>query len=286
VPASKDWLTLQAKTIQIFLPDGNARSIRIAEITSRNVRAMQVPRSKLKEAEARPELGCVGLYFLFGESEGDGKPVVYIGEAEDCCIRLKQHTSGKDFWDTAIVVSSKTNAFTKTHVKYLEWHCHDVAKRADRFTIANGSTPAKSYVPEPLEADLLDGFDTIRDLLSTLGFPVFEELHITPATNLVLYCNRPGTDARGSYIEDGFVVLKGSVAKLEESPAADAWVKNLRKRLRSEGVLQENQDKLVFSRDHLFKSPSTAAIAVLGRRGNGWTEWHDSDGRSLDELER
>jgi len=29
-----------AKTIQIFLPDGNARSVRIAEITSRTVQAI------------------------------------------------------------------------------------------------------------------------------------------------------------------------------------------------------------------------------------------------------
>ena len=148
------------------------------------------------------------------------------------------------------------------------------------------STPSKSYVPEPLEADLLDSFDTIRDLLSTLGFPVLEELHITPTTNLMLLCNRPGTDAKGSYVEDGFVVLKGSLAKLSESPAADSWVKNLRQRLRDDGVLQESQGRLVFVRDYLFASPSTAAIAVLGRRGNGWTEWHDSQGRSLDELER
>lgn len=40
-----------AKTIQIFLPDGNARSVRIAEVTSRTVQAVQVPRSKLKGAE-------------------------------------------------------------------------------------------------------------------------------------------------------------------------------------------------------------------------------------------
>ena len=44
------------RTIQIFLPDGNARGIRIAEITSRTVRAIQVPRSKIGEAGTRDEV--------------------------------------------------------------------------------------------------------------------------------------------------------------------------------------------------------------------------------------
>jgi hypothetical protein len=74
-------MTNRPKTIQIFLPDGNARSIRIAEITSRTVRAIQIPRSKISDAGKRDEVKSVGIYFLFGESEKTGLPLVYIGEA-------------------------------------------------------------------------------------------------------------------------------------------------------------------------------------------------------------
>jgi hypothetical protein len=45
----------QAKTIQIFLPDGNARGIRIADITSETVHAIQIPRSQIKDAKPRKE---------------------------------------------------------------------------------------------------------------------------------------------------------------------------------------------------------------------------------------
>ena len=58
--------------------------IRIADITTRMVQAMVVPRSKLAEAAKRDELKNVGVYFLFGEPEDAARPVVYIGEAEDC----------------------------------------------------------------------------------------------------------------------------------------------------------------------------------------------------------
>ncbi|MEO1880072.1 MAG: hypothetical protein ABGX37_00025 [Methylococcales bacterium] len=37
------------KTIQTYLPDGNPRSLKIAEITSRTVSAILVPRFKLDE---------------------------------------------------------------------------------------------------------------------------------------------------------------------------------------------------------------------------------------------
>src|SRR5438874_7563747 len=56
------------KTIQIFLPDGNPRGVKIAEFTSRTVKAILVPRAQLDFACERPELEAVGLYFLAGES--------------------------------------------------------------------------------------------------------------------------------------------------------------------------------------------------------------------------
>ncbi len=50
-----------AKTIQIFLSDGNPKSIKIAEITSRTVQVMLVPRSKLEYALKRKELSNSGI---------------------------------------------------------------------------------------------------------------------------------------------------------------------------------------------------------------------------------
>ena len=70
------------KTIQLFLPDGNPRSIKIAEITSRTVQVMLIPRAKLDAAAERDEIKNVGVYFLIGPSGEDRKPLLYVGEAE------------------------------------------------------------------------------------------------------------------------------------------------------------------------------------------------------------
>jgi hypothetical protein len=47
-----------------------------------------------------------------------------------------------------------------------------------------------------------------------------------------------------------------------------------------------NSGGYVFTRDHLFSSPSMAALAVMGRSANGWLEWKDAGGKTLDELKR
>jgi hypothetical protein len=52
------------------------------------------------------------------------------------------------------------------------------------------------------------------------------------------------------------------------------------------GVMQEKGDKVVFQKDHLFSSPSTAGVAILGRSVNGWVTWKAKDGRTLDEVKR
>lgn len=276
-----------AKTIQIFLPDGNARSIRIADITSRTVQAIQIPRNKLGDVASRKEVKSVGIYFLFGEDEDGSKPQVYIGESENCYNRIKQHNKDpkKDFWNASVIVTSKTNSFTKTHGKYLEWISINTASEASRYTLSQ-VIPSKPSVTESMEADLLDNLDAIKILLSTLGFPVLEKVSKPKTTKDILYCKRRNFKGQGEYIEDGFVVFKGSKAKPKESDKAPNWIINLRKQLVENGILIFEGDFLVFKNDHIFKSPSAAAASIFGVPANGWVEWKDANGKTLDELKR
>ena len=101
--------TNKPQTIQIFLPDGSPTSIKIAEMTNRVIHAVLIPRNKLNDAVAREEVRKYGIYLLFGGDEERAKPLVYIGETEDCLDRIKTHNRGKDFWTHAVVISSKTN---------------------------------------------------------------------------------------------------------------------------------------------------------------------------------
>lgn len=274
------------KTIQIFLPDGYPRSIRIAEITSRIAKVILIPRNKLEEAGSREELKNVGLYFLFGQSDQKAKDIVYIGEAEDCYKRLKQHNARKEFWNMALVVVSKTNTFTKAHVKYLEHYCYIKAKEINRYEVENDTIPTKPFITEPMQADLMDDFDTMKTLISTLGYPLFEELSSAQNQEEKLCCRGKLAEATGVYTDEGLVVYKGSIANMEETRTAGPIVTNLRQKLLSSGVLTPNGDVYIFESDYVFNTPSAVANAVLGRRANGWIEWKDTDGKTLDDLKR
>jgi hypothetical protein len=273
------------KTIQIFLPDGNPRSVKIAEITSRTVQAILIPRSKLDFIAERDELNNVGIYFLIGGSDEDSKPTVYVGEAENCLLRLKQHNAGKDFWNVALVIISKTKFFTKSHIKYLEWFCLEEIKKANRFKMDNSSIPSCPHISEPIKADLIDNFDTIKILVSTLSYPLFDQIE-KPEKQDILICKGKDAVAEGEYSEEGFIVFKGSRCTQNESSSIHNYVTNLRRKLLNDGVIVAQDNVFVFAADYVFSSPSTAAAFVLARNANGWTEWKYKNGKTLDAVKR
>ena len=277
----------QGKTIQIYLPDGNPRSIKIAEITSRTIQAIQIPRSKLATAFSREELKNVGIYFLIGNPDDEIKQKIYIGEAEDCSVRLKQQNKSKDFWNTAIIVISKTGFFTKTHIKFLEWHCYQEALSVGRYKIDNSSVPTCPHISEPNKVDLYDNFLSIKIILSTLGYPIFDPIQ-KPDKKDVLICRGVGVYAEGEFSEEGFIVFSGSQAKKKETNTIGKWISNIRKKLISENILEYDEENgiYLFTQDYIFDSPSGAAGTVLGRSANGWTSWKYNDGKTLSDVNR
>ena len=275
-----------AKTIQIFLPDGAPRGLRIAEMTTRIVQAVQVPRSRVSQFLARSESEAVAVYFLFGPTDGRAKPEVYVGQTEDPRTRLKDHDAKKEFWQTAIFLVTKTRTFTQVHVRYLEWYCIDQISKAGRYALENGNRASKPYIPEHLEADVLDGFDVIRTLLGTLGFVPFDppaQLAATTSEARIYSVQGPGAKGRGRLTDDGFVVLTGSFCRRDPVGSAAPQVASARRPLLDAGVLGEDDEgQLIFMEDYAFSSPSGAAMAILGRTSNGWRDWQDEEGRSLD----
>lgn len=200
--------------------------------------------------------------------------------------RIKTHDQKKDFWNYAIIITSKTKSFTQTHIEYLEELAITKALEANRYKLENSTNPKKFDVPETLEADLLDNFDTIKILLSTLGFPLFDIISKTTKSQNTLICKGKDATAEGEYLDDGFVVFKGSRANKELAPASNSTIRNLREKLIKQKIIIEKGNVYEFQEDYLFTSPSSAASQVLARNANGWTEWKDKSGKTLDELER
>jgi hypothetical protein len=280
-----------AKTIQIFLPDGEPRGIRIAEITTRIVQAIQIPRSQLDRAMERPELDKIGVYYLFGEPDRQDKPFAYVGQTEDLRVRLKKHRAdkAKDFWQTAVAIISRTDSFTLAHIRYLEWLSLKQSNEASRYLLDNANDASQPFITEPMKADVLDAFETAGVLLSALGFPLFEPFvgkTVKDNKQPVYYCHGPGAEAQGQLVNDGFVVLKESRARADTVASAGPFLPFKRKLLQDRGDLVPEGNSLKFLKDCLFDSPSGAAAMVLGRTANGWLEWKTSEGKTLHDVER
>ena len=283
-------MSANPKTIQIFLPGGDPRGIRVAEITTRIVQVIEVPRSLLSDFIKMPESDQVALYFLFGEAEDGTEQKVYIGQTGDLRARLTKHNKEKEFWQRALVLISRTHSLTQTHALYLEWHCLQASRKAGRYTDENGNNGSKPHTPAPLQADCMEIFETGHALLATLGFPVFDPVakpaETAPADE-VFFCKASSSNGRGLYTQEGFVVLKGSVGRRENVPSIVGTAgERLRVRLVESGVMREDGDAVIFEKDHLFRSPSMAALALMGRTCNGWIDWKTAAGKTLDMVKR
>jgi len=280
------------KTIQIFLPTGDPSGLRLAEITTRIVQVVEIPRPQLDTFLAREESKSVGAYFLVARSESEaGNQSVYVGETEELGARLKQHQAAKDFWDRALCVISRTQSLTKTHVRFLEWLCIQEIQKAGRFKLVNGTTGACPHASEALKAEILEVYDTARTLLSTLGFRLFDPLvsEVAKADKQArFYCKGAGgAQGEGYLTNEGFVVLKGSIARKTPAKSFMKYKSNkVRDELLAAGKLVDQEDHLTYAEDVLHSSPSAAADCVLGRNSNGWTEWKNKDGVDLHTMYR
>lgn len=296
-------MTIHPQTIQIFLPSGDPQGVRVASLTTRIVRTIEIPRARLDTFLKMPESGQVGIYFLFGENDETGQPKAYVGQTGNLGARLKQHNEKKDFWNRAVVAVSLTHSLTVTHAHFLEWLAIKQTTEAQRYELDNQTVGTYPHTPAPMEAECREIFETIDTLLTTLGFPLFEppikplrtsseriEDTCSPEgkdlSNL-FYCRTNGVDGQARYTEEGLVVLKGSFGRVQPCDGfsrhnAGYFVK--RQALIDQGILKPDADRLIFTKDTVFKSPSPAAVFLLGRAANGWTEWKDAQGRTLADV--
>jgi len=275
-------------TIKLFLPRGEAKSLRTAEISNWTGKAIAAPRTELEELLARDELDKAGVYILIGSDPQTNAPRAYIGEAEVIRDRLKQHKA-KEFWVSAIVIVSKDENLTKAHVRYLESRLLSEAAQVGRFALEQNQAGG-SRLPESDREDMEVFLTHVRQLLPVLGSDILAPIAQAPTTPQpggVLFCRIKGAEARGQRTANGFVVLAGSTAVLEERPSAAnyPYVLAQRKQLVADGTLIQEGERLKFTKDVEFSSPSAAAVVIHGGSANGLVAWRAKDGTSLKELD-
>jgi hypothetical protein len=271
---------MTGKTIRLFLVDGSADGILTAELINWSGQVSVAPRSLLPELSRRPDPRRTGVYLLIGTNPRDEfESMLYVGEGDNVLDRLNSHNrdSAKDFWTHAVVVTSKDENLTKSHVRYLESKLIGLANSAHVAHVTNGTAPPPPHLPEPDVADMDFFLNQMRLVLPVLGYDYFDPKRSkSPEIDSELQFELKAVGAAATAVPRGsdFVVLAGGTARKQATTSWDTYV-GLRGRLVSSGVLKDSDDPdfYVFAKDVAFSSPSAAASVVAARNTNGRRDW-------------
>ena len=98
------------------------------------------------------------------------------------------------------------------------------------------------------------------------------------------------TSGKGRLLSnEKFEILKGTSIVLEvksDNPSIFRRNKNLIEDLIRKNLIEKLEDRYVFKENYIATSPSAAAILVLGRSANGWTEWKTYEGKLLSDYRK
>src|SRR5699024_7944991 len=177
------------------------------------------PRTKLKEFLQREESEKAGCYILLGEEiEKSGEIEVYIGEGENVSNRLRQHANGakqKEFWNEAIVFTSKDDYITKTQIQFLESELCRIVLESGNATVLNGNQPSKPNLSEVDTAEMKQFLEVIKLILSSVGISLLDSKkklnHNVENEKQKMIFEFSSKGAKGKMLieDDQFVVLKG-----------------------------------------------------------------------------
>ena len=277
------------KSIELFLVNGTADSLIIAELSNWNGKAIKIPRIEVSSCD-RDDITQAGVYFLFCK-EDDGSDSVYIGEAENVKDRLVQHLRDyqsekeKYYWSTAVVFIGRD--LNKALIRYLENRFVEIARASKRYLVLTKNTYRNTVMKESQVAVMEEFVDNVKILINALGYKVLEpfaQVDSSTATvdDELLFITSGSVNATGKVTAEGFVVFAG--ATVNEKMSVKSLSAGMQKQRQKLFDLPKVND-LVTTEDILFSSSSAAADFILGYSVSGPRTWKTKDGKSLKEIE-
>jgi len=266
------------------------------QIANWSGQALACPRSRFSEMGDWEESQRPGVYFLFEKSSADENNLAYIGESENVFRRLADHDRKKEFWNEAIIFTSKDENLTKGHIKYLEAGLVEISKDADRYLLENTLTPTKSSLPRSDSAAMEEFIDNIRIVLGSLGHRILEATFSENKSvaqsdskkSLIDYdlsFDIHQLNANGRVTDDGFLLIKGSQISHSTSTGLHKRLIEIKKQAIISGELEDKNDHYVLLKDKVFTSSSYAASYVTGNNRSGPKSWKTGDGTTLKAIE-
>lgn len=258
-------------------PDG----IRICRVEEEPLTTVIVPRELLSEAKRLPDIPKRGVYYLLDEDHGViGR--VYAGQTTQGLSRLDAHKSRKGFWNKAVMFLDNETNMDRDVLDALEARAIGYVCTHGSYETDNLDTP-QPYVDPYKEPRVRRLHESILFRMAALGYGLDRTDDAVTAGHAVFHTRRNGIVAKGRYDErtGRFTVLAGSQVDLSRPVLKNVGAADARRKLFGEG-----SGASTLRDDVAFGSPSSAAAFVLGGSQNGWTEWVNEAGETLDAAYR
>ena len=272
-----------SKKLEMIYHNGQPDGIRSIRRNLSTMTTYVIPRPLLSEAKNISGINRPGIYYLINEDDGNKIVQLYIGQTRNGITRLDDHNRSKDFWNKAIMFLADSKTFTLDMISGLEKFAIIKAQESKRYKVENNVVP-KYEIDEYDLAAVEEIYDEIQFIMATQGYKMNDAKIISNEAD-ILHTTRNGITAYGVYNGEKFEVLEGSQINMDK-PAHLQRYNRQRKELLSEQSIVNIDDKYTLKVTVSFDTPSGASNFVLGGSTNGWTEWKNKDGKTLDELYR
>ena len=127
------------------------------------------------------------------------------------------------------------------------------------------------------------GAEEIEFVMGTLGFRMNDSS--AQSNQEIFTTSRRGVVAKGVYSGESFDVLPGSEIDINRAVNIESYNAKRQECLR-DGTITETDGKYYLNKIISFRTPSGASDFVLGGSTNGWVEWKDANGKTLDSIFR
>lgn len=249
-------MNAQAKTINLLLYDGNLSGVISIEDSSWNSGELySAPRASVQDLLQTDACNKYGVYLLLSNS------MVYVGQSSDLAKRLTQHTIGKDWWESAVILTTKDDNLTRSDIDYLEYVLIERAFAIDKLDCDNkkkGNPPKvdkfrrvilDQYLAEALFLMQLIGITVFSDGKAKKSDKNVKAAPITPVINTMdvkakLTLGKRVKAEAVQYVKDHGVELGKEVSyAVRQTNKSEFWINPKRDLLTKDWYIVLNDNK-------------------------------------------
>lgn len=271
-----------SKKLETIYHNGQPDGIRSIRRNLSTTTVYVIPRPLLAEAKTISGINRPGIYYLINENDDNKIAQIYVGQTRNGILRLDDHNRSKDFWNKAIMFLADNKTFSLDMISGLEKFAIIKAQESKRYKVENTVVP-KYEIDEYDMASVEEIYDEIQFIMGTQGYKMDNVKSSTSSD--IFHTTRNGISALGIYDGEKFQVLEGSQININK-PVHLARYNKQRAELLASGEISQVDGKYFLNITIEFNTPSGASDFVLGGSTNGWVEWKNSEGKTLNEIFR